>query len=176
MKTIIILGMHRSATSMTARTLHKSSEVYMGKNLLKGLNDNPEGHYEDKAFLKLNIEILKAAGGDWANPPSLQSILNVRHKFDKRIEELVKQSEKNAKELGYKSWGFKDPRTVLTIDLYMKYIKKPQFICCYRDPYEIAESLSKRNNFSIERGINLAKTYNNRMNNFINNWLQNGKK
>lgn len=170
-KTIVVLGMHRSATSMTARSLHKSEEVFMGEKLLLGLPDNPKGHYEDTKFLNLNIEILKSAGGSWNNPPSREKILEQKNKFDDKIKNLVEQSVKNAKNKGLSSWGFKDPRTVLTIELYLPHLPNPQFITCYRKPLEIAKSLKKRNGIPIEKGISLTNIYNDRLNDFIKEWL-----
>jgi hypothetical protein len=172
MKTIVVLGMHRSATSMTARALHKSNEVFMGEKLLLGLSDNPKGHYEDTKFLNLNIEILRSAGGSWNNPPTREKILEQRGKFDGRIKSLVEESVNNAKRNGSISWGFKDPRTVLTIDLYLPHLPNPQFITCYRDPMEIAKSLNKRDRIPIKKGIKLSKIYNERLTEFISEWME----
>jgi len=171
MKSIIVLGMHRSATSMTARSIHQNKEVYMGEKLLLGHADNPKGHYEDVNFLKLNIKILNAVKGDWKRPPSRESILKVGHLFDEEIKELIKKSENKAKSLGMISWGFKDPRTILTIDLYMKHLKNPQFICCYRNHLDVAKSLHKRDGIPLKDGIQLSKIYNNRLSMFMQNWL-----
>lgn len=67
-KTFIVLGMHGSATSLVAGSLHKFG-VNMGKELLGGGNSKTSPHYEDISFLKLNEKILMAAGGFWDNPP-----------------------------------------------------------------------------------------------------------
>ena len=56
-KTFVILGCHRSASSLVAKALHEAG-VHMGDELLSGLADNPEGHFEDMDFLKKNVEIL----------------------------------------------------------------------------------------------------------------------
>lgn len=164
--------MHRSSTSMVARSIHKQGEVHMGDKLLLGLPDNPKGHYENKKFLHLNIDILKAAGGSWDNPPSKKEILKVAPLFKDRIKRLISESEEEANAAGYISWGFKDPRACLTIDLYMPYLNNPQFIICYRDPMEIARSLNKRDKMSITDGVNLVKIYNNRIFDFIKNNLK----
>lgn len=167
MKSIIVLGMHRSATSMVSRSLHKSNEVYMGKDLLLGHPDNPRGHYEDISFLHLNIAILNAAGGDWRSAPSRKNILDVAPKFNKRIKETIDNAVNNAKASGCQSWGFKDPRTTLTIELYTPFLTNPQFICCFRDPNEIAKSLNKRDNITIKEGVKMTSIYNQRMFDFL---------
>ena len=55
MKTIVVLGMHRSATSLIAKGL--DAVCHMGDDMLEPAKDNPEGFYENKRFLDLNIEM-----------------------------------------------------------------------------------------------------------------------
>ena len=68
-KTFIVLGMHRSATSLLARGLHMS-DIVMGERLLGKSESNKYGHWEDVDFVELNESILHSAGGTWDNPPS----------------------------------------------------------------------------------------------------------
>ncbi|MEA3378525.1 MAG: sulfotransferase [Nanoarchaeota archaeon] len=168
MRTVIILGMHRSATSMIARTLHKSGEVFMGeKKLLQG-KGNKAGHFEDLSFLKLNEEILEAAGGSWENPPDYSEIMALKNEFKEKIKNAICIASSFAKDLGFKSWGFKDPRSILTIDLYMPFLPNPQFIITHRNSKDIAKSLNKRSGMPIKEGVALSKIYNIRLKNFIN--------
>ena len=166
LKTVIVLGMHRSATSMVARALHTCKEVDMGDYLLGSMSSNPKGHFEDRLFLSLNSDILHAAGGDWDDPPSCEKIAQQADQFSKRIKTAIRGSMKRAEEKGYPAWGWKDPRTILTIDLYMPYLDNPQFIITLRNPHDIAKSLQERDGFSIERGLNLAKEYQYRLTEF----------
>jgi hypothetical protein len=64
-------------------------------------------------------------------------------------------------------WGWKDPRTSLTIKLYMPYLDNPYFIVCYRKNIEIAKSLKKRNYFEINKGLDLTNIYTNRIEDFF---------
>ena len=66
MKTIVVLGMHRSATSLVARTLN--AEVHMGSKLLYARSGNPEGYYENIEIIKINDKILHDSGGSWHIP------------------------------------------------------------------------------------------------------------
>jgi len=68
-KTVIVLGMHRSGTSMVSGVLNILG-VDIGKDLLGNHWSNPLGHFENNDFRNLNTQILKEAGGDWLNPPS----------------------------------------------------------------------------------------------------------
>ena len=65
------------------------------------------------------------------------------------------------------SWGFKDPRTALTIDVWLEHLPSPQFIACYRNYNDIAKSLQIRNNFPIEKGKKIAEEYYKRIANFL---------
>lgn len=140
----------------------------MGESLLSADWSNPKGHYEDVCFLELNKSILKDAKGSWRNPPSEKEILKLKAKYEPRIIDLIKTSEQNAKNAGFKSWGFKDPRTCLTLPLFVEHLTNPNFVVIYRNPKEIAESLNKRNSMSIPEGLKLCEEYNKRINKYLN--------
>jgi hypothetical protein len=169
MKTIVVLGMHRSATSLVARTLN--SEVHMGKNLLVGLKDNPKGHYENVHIIRLNDQILHQSGGSWHNPPPIDKIMEIGAKYKDEMNNIISAEISIAEEKGLDSWGFKDPRTALTIGAWLEHLPNPQFVVCYRNPLDIAKSLNKRNNFTIDKGLKLTLEYNRRINIFIAEWL-----
>lgn len=154
-KTIIVLGMHRSGTSMIAGVLNILG-VNMGKELMGKHPSNPLGHFEDLDFYKLNLRILGKAGGNWSNPPTREAILMQKKEFDLEIKSLVEKKNKGI-------WGWKDPRNSLTIELYLSYLKNPYFIVCYRTPEEVAKSLKRRDNLSIEDGIKIKNIYDSRI-------------
>lgn len=164
-KCIIVLGMHRSATSLVARSLN--NEVFMGEDLYMESPDNPKGHYEDKEFLEINRRILSDAGGDWRNLPSEERILEVGKKYQGKIRELLKKRM----ELDYESFGWKDPRTTVTIKVYMPILKELGIevfiISCFRNSKEVAKSLFQRNNMSIAEGLSLTEQYNKRLIKFL---------
>jgi len=165
MKTIVVLGMHRAATSLVARSLN--SEVHMGDKLLLGLKDNPKGHYENVDIIRLNDKILHQSGGSWHNPPPREKILEVGARYEENIKSIISKEIDSAKTKNMESWGFKDPRTCLTIDVWLNYLPNPQFIVCYRNSMDIAISLQKRNNFTLEKGIALTTEYNKRISEFL---------
>jgi hypothetical protein len=157
--------MHRSSTSLVARTLN--NEVHMGEHLLVGLSDNPKGHYENVDILKINHKILYQSGGSWHNPPPREKIIEVGQKFEEDIKAIIYKEIELAKSKNMESWGFKDPRTSLTIDVWYKYIPNPQFVVCYRNAKDIAISLQKRNGFSLEKGMELTNEYYRRISEFL---------
>lgn len=158
-KTIVVLGMHKSGTSMIAGILEKLG-VNIGKELLGSHWSNPLGHFENVEFLKLNEKILKEAGGSWNNPPEKEKILALRDEFSAEIQKLVEKEESEI-------WGWKDPRTNLTIELFLPYLKNPYFLVCHRDTLAIAKELKERDKMEIREGENLTKVYEERINEFF---------
>ncbi len=156
-KTFIVLGMHRSATSLVAGGL-KRMGVNMGNKLLGADESNLFGHFEDKKFMELNKKILRKAGGSWDNPPAEANIIKAGKELLKEIKELTNK-------IGL--WGWKDPRTTLTIKCYLPYLENPHFICCFREPSEVAKSLRIREGWSINKGIELTREYNKRLLQFL---------
>ena len=163
MKTIVVLGMHRSATSLIAKGL--ANEINMGSVMLEPQEDNPEGFYENKYFVALNSALFANAGGSWDNPPSIKDLKEANTGMNDTIRAVVKQEQRQP------IWGWKDPRTALTIDLYLPYLNNPHFVCVYRNPREVAKSLFKRDGIPIDKGIALAVEYNSRIRGFMDMWL-----
>ena len=149
-KTFIILGCHRSASSLVAKALHEAG-VHMGDDLLSGLQDNPEGHFEDMDFLKKNVELL---GGDIWNDVD-------RPLQDADTNELI--NSKDTRPL----WGWKDPRTTLTIDKYYNHLEDPIIVGLFRKPELVAKSMAKRGDISEVEALILAKAYNKKIIDFL---------
>jgi len=153
--------MHKSGTSMMAGVL-KILGVNIGKKLAGPKWSNPLGHFENIKFLELNDKILEAAGGSWDNPPKKEKILALKEKFSKEIKELIKKEKSEI-------WGWKDPRTSLTIELFLPYLDNPYFLVYHRNFQAIAEELKKRDKMEIKQGINLSKIYEEYINDFFEN-------
>jgi len=159
-KEVIILGMHRSGTSLVSGLLAKLG-VSVGKDFDGPTPSNPVSHFEDIEFRKLNDKILKYSGGYWDQPPKELEILKNKKKFSKAIERLVIKKSRR------RIWGWKDPRTVITIENYMQFLKNPYFIIVFRNPLSIALSLNNRKSRPIESGLKLSSVYNQRIVNFL---------
>ena len=163
--------MHRSATSMTARSLHKSNEVYMGNNLLLNGYDNIKGHYEQKPIIDLNDKILRLANGSWDDPPSREAILEVGNRVDiiEEIKSKIEEVKSHAIKNNFNSYGFKDPRLCLTIELFHPHLDSPIYVINFRNKEEISKSLVKRRYVikTEEEGLKLSKIYNERLFNFM---------
>lgn len=140
MTTVVVLGMHRSGTSLVSNILRVLG-VNMGDEFLEPDEGNIYGYWEDIEFLGVNKALLEIAGGDWRNPPSTEEILALaEHKRAKQyILDLLAK-----KKLGYK-WGWKEPRTCLTMPLWYPYLDKEKtlFVVVNRKRDAVIKSLHK---------------------------------
>jgi hypothetical protein len=164
MKTIIVLGMHRSATSLIAKGLHEAG-VNMGVEMLGPGPGNEQGHYEDMGMLALNDKILEMAGGSWDNPPPEKDIQAAGKKL--RLEIMMALAMRQCKN---ELWGWKDPRTTLTIRCFTPWLTSPIFVPCFRSVLDVALSLHRRDGMESEKAIKLANEYNSRLLKFLKAW------
>jgi len=180
MKTIVVLGMHRSATSLVAKAL--SNEIYWGKpdQLIGPGPGNPLGHFEHADFMNLNAAILSKAqffGEGSIDPnardyltPRREAILAFRDEFAPKMKALVKRMTEEATEAGYALWGWKDPRNSLTAELWHPYLENPHYIVCFRESDKVAASLYQRdrtNGRSERQCRRLCDEYNERIFDFM---------
>lgn len=139
---VVVLGMHRARTSLVANVLHHLG-VHMGDRLLRANEWNPYGHWEDLDFFDLNVEMLRAAGGDWADPPSTLGIRATAEWFGPEVRALVDWKRKQ----GRAAWGWKDPRTCLTAWAYHGYLRaedEVRYVHVVRHEEDIVDSLMRR--------------------------------
>lgn len=145
---VVVLGMHRARTSLVANVLHHLG-VHMGDRLLEANRWNPYGHWEDLDFLDLNMEMLKAAGGDWANPPSTLRVRATAEWFGPEVRALVDWKRKQ----GRAAWGWKDPRTCLTAWAYHGCLRaedEVRYVRVLRRQEAIVDSLMRRQAGAVE--------------------------
>jgi hypothetical protein len=134
-KTVIVLGAARSGTSVTAGLL-ASLGIDMG-SVGYPTRSNPRGAFEDRDFERLHKEIFTAVGQgkSYWDPPRREEILRQQALFAPRIERLIFEKSK-----GKRLWGWKHPRTILTIDLFLPYLVNPYFVIVLRNPLSTALS------------------------------------
>lgn len=130
---------------MVAGILHHLG-VFIGEDLVMGnMPEQPTGYFEDREFLHLNERILTMAGGGWGNPPSQKAINSVADDVAEEIADLVgRRSE-------HEVWGWKDPRTCLTLPLYLRFLSNPHVIIVRREFQTTVSSLVKREKGLMDR-------------------------
>lgn len=153
MRNVVILGMHRSGTSMVAGEL-AAAGLYVGTpaELLVAQEDNPVGFWERRDVVNLNDRLLAAAGGSWFAPP----LGGLPAEYESAIVDIL------ATLPDAQPWLLKDPRMVLTWPAWRKALGEVVQVYVYRDPCAVAVSLNRRNGFPLTLGLALWEHYNRR--------------
>lgn len=171
MKTYIIFGMHRTGTSFVSRALQDQG-VNMGKEILGGKVEKLAGYFENVEFLRFNNLLLGEAGGNWSTVPDEKKVIESAERHKEEFRKLVAKHKDE-------SWGFKDPRTSLTIRAIMPYILEadddPFLYVCFRRIEKVADSLFRRDGMPMEEGRRLAIQHNERIIKFLEDLYVHGR-
>ena len=117
-----ILGMHRSGTSMFTRLMNLMG-MDLGRVVLRAQFDNPLGFWEDKFLVKSNVRILETMRRDATGfGPYGHLISTYKSCRDLELNQGLSLAIKNylTGTFGGKTWGWKDPRTVLLYPLWCR--------------------------------------------------------
>jgi hypothetical protein len=154
---VLVLGMHRSGTSVAARVINLLGVPFGRGRLVPTTDANPLGHWEHWALQDLNNDLLHAFGGNWAGPPAFDD----RWEYDPRAEQFVgRAAETWLSAHRREPWVWKDPRTCLTLPFWRRAAGlSPVAILIYRHPREVASSLAARNGFSTPASLALWERY-----------------
>lgn len=144
---VIILGMHRSGTTMITKML---------ENLGLFVGDKKEINHEALFFWKINNWIFdihtataeKPYNLRYKNPACEQVILEALEHFvqaNMRKEYLGKLTSRylSIKNLDI-PYGWKDPKNTYTIDFWAKLFPNPKVIHIYRNPIDVVSSYIER--------------------------------
>lgn len=160
---IIVTGMHRSGTSMVAGVLYHLG-VYMGDDLMiddidQGqTKEQPCGYYEDREFMRINDTILQKSKGAWNRVPDRDLLLDRCWEANNTLDILLERRTRN-----HKVWGFKDPRTCLTLPAYLTrwhmVTGNQQIIVISRNQKDVVKSLVTREQISKHYANYLYRAY-----------------
>jgi hypothetical protein len=152
---LIILGMHRSGTSLLGGLLSQAG-VVMGRSLYapqEGVNE--KGFWEHEDIVDTHDELLLALKSQWDDvlplPDQWWESKDVLP-FVARLSAYVRRDFRSAP-----TWALKDPRMCRLLPLWFPILSReeirPVFICMNRNPFEVASSLQKRDGFSREKAL-----------------------
>lgn len=136
---VIIIGMHRSGSSMLSRILNRSG-VFMG--LFQ------EHNAEALRFLKINRLLLEEKGGNWLEPISVKETDQSFPSNDSLYREHFKlgiESHWYRRWFHNYTWGWKDPRNTFTLPYWLKRFPNAKVVHIHRDGRQVAMSLFRRN-------------------------------
>ena len=150
---VVVLGMHRSGTSVITKAL-ETLGVNLGQNLLPAKKDNNKGFFEDKDIYELNVTLLKALGHDWhtLSPVQPNELLNssVSCFLDQAMDIL------RSKLVHTNLYCMKDPRIPRLLPFWLRVFSqldaRVSYVIACRNPLSVARSLKKRDGFDLEKG------------------------
>jgi hypothetical protein len=157
---LIIAGMHRSGTSLTASLLQDAG-LNIGQNFLPSDPRNPKGFFENIDFLTFHEQLLFSLGmasGGWTS----QTNIPIPEYFEQEAKRLIQQNASPNQ-----PWGWKEPRTTLFLDFWSNLLPTAKFLMVYRAPWEVIDSLYRRGDETFrhhpEFALQMWMSYNQRI-------------
>jgi hypothetical protein len=154
MTCICVLGMHRSGTSCLTGIMQRFG-VELGDVFTENLY-NKRGNRENSRIVDLNEALLTLNKATWYSPTAVT----------KWHQEHIQERDSIIAELRERTaefWGFKDTRTLFTLNFWLDAIEQPKFIGTFRHPHRVALSLNKRDNAPVDQCWDLWHVYNTRL-------------
>lgn len=148
---LIVLGMHRSGTSCATRILNLMGASFGRSVVDVPALDNGEIHWESANTIWINDEVLSRAGGCWYDPPN-----TVRYTTRDRLRVRRYLLEFTGESVAL----IKDPRFLLTYDLWQRALSSYSIVVCLRHPMNVARSLETRDGIPLSDGLKLWMHYN----------------
>ena len=150
MEMLVIVGMHRSGTSLCARICRELG-VYLGDDLLDGGSDNPDGYFEDGSIVAAHSRILTLLDRKWTGDrgflPYPADWLH-RQELGPELRCLEHRAKQLCSEAGGRVPGFKDPRTARLLPAWTELLGRLgmqcRFLLTFRHPLPVSQSLASR--------------------------------
>ncbi|HXT50183.1 MAG TPA: sulfotransferase [Thermoanaerobaculia bacterium] len=154
---LIVLGMHRSGTSVLTHLLARMGcHVGPPESLQPGDAGNPQGYWESRAAWALDEGVLAALGASWWEVADLDLAALApadRERFTARAQAIVGELDTQ------RPWALKEPRLCVLLPLWRPVLDAPAFVLVHRDPLEVARSLQARDGFPLAVGVALWEVY-----------------
>ncbi len=147
---VLVLGMHRSGTSLLSNILHLLGVDMIDQPTLVS-KKNKTGFWERQEFVAIQDEILATLGVPIGSPahavpmkPGWWRAVEIRD-LKKRLRDLLAEKLAEVR----RPWGFKDPRTCRLLPLWGEIFEEldviPRFVWAVRHPAEASLSMTQKN-------------------------------
>jgi hypothetical protein len=147
----IVLGMHKSGTSLVSEILHHSGVAMVEDDNGPGLDYDTGNKHEREAVFALDNDILDSHGVESIMIPFPRE-LRVDAAVRARMHAVV-----NGAPEGSRDWGFKDPRLCLTYPAWRDLLPEHRLIGIYRSPYALATRYET--NRSVRRAYRMLASW-----------------
>lgn len=154
-KVMIIVGMHRSGTSLVTQWLYRCG-LPVGEKLFPADVGNVEGHFEDTDFLEMHQRFL--LNRKYPYTGFVDKPVTLVEEEKKQLQKLI--DDKNSANT---EWGWKEPRTCLFLDTYKELIPSAFYLVIVRDFHSTINSLLSREykvhlkKFRTKKGLSKLK-------------------
>ncbi len=155
---VIIIGMHRSGTTMIARMLARMG-LFVGEDL--------EDNHESMFFISCNEWLLRQCGGRWDNTNAMKWLTS-NEEMSGLSEEYLRfrlGSMPARAYLGWRRylrgerpipglcqpWGWKDPRNTFNLSFWLRLFPDARVVHIYRNGVAVAASLRARSKILVEQ-------------------------
>ncbi len=144
----VVLGVHKSGTTLVSRTLHASG-INMVDHADESTDYDEGGHYERASVVDLNHQLLSGCmipplgaivRRDGVNEQGHYDDVAIAWKLPRRpTRKQRKEMRRIIQDCGrrYADWGFKDPRTCLTYPVWQSELPAHALVIVYRGFIEV---------------------------------------
>lgn len=154
---LLVLGMHRSGTSMVTRLLNMAGAYFGPEGIATEANEeNPKGFWERRDVRAICDALLLGADADWWRAADFDATAIPAEVLD---EELPKLRRLILELDAHRPWVVKEPRLCLLLPVLRPLLEVPIAVHVTRDPIEVARSLARRNDFAVTVGTALWELY-----------------
>ncbi len=150
-KIILVLGMHRSGTSLVAQLIAKWG-AFMGDDLMRADNYNQDGYWEYNPLVHFHEKLLKKTNNKWYTPSEEINTEELLTEFGDEARQLVMKMD-----LSGEVWCWKDPRMPLFLDFWKQILAGREiiYVLVNRPPNDIAASLLVRDKIPASLSLSL---------------------
>lgn len=155
MTTVVVLGSGRCGTSLTTGLLRQLSVKMVARHNPSHLN--PKGDFECMEAHAINSKIYNLAAGEdlgrephWTPPPKAR-ILEQADAVQNDIRSFLSGRQG--------LWGWKNPKTSLTIELFLPHLVNPRIIVVRRNLRNTVRSINRAFQLPAKRAMNVVLYY-----------------
>ncbi|MGB5855872.1 MAG: glycosyltransferase [Oceanisphaera sp.] len=145
---LVVLGMHRSGTSVVSRALAVLGAEHGDKSLRSGA-DNPKGFWEDEELVAFNDQLLAELGQSWFDVQPIAAELFAHTAWDSKKQAAKALFQQKLEQ--YEVFAVKDPRLSRLLPFWQPIWQElaidVKYIFSLREPSAVMQSLQSRNGF-----------------------------